>query len=113
MVRLQQQTAVSPKIKEKRRGVRLNSRVPVSIEWEKDGAGTVHEEAFTCVIGPFGCLLVLKQNLGVKQFIQIVNLATRKANSGVVVWKGNERADGWELGVELVQPSMDFWGLDP
>jgi len=28
------------------------------------------------------------------------------------VWKGNSRPDGWEYGVELIAPEMDFWGLE-
>jgi len=28
------------------------------------------------------------------------------------VWKGNPRPEGWEYGIELVGPDMDFWGLE-
>jgi len=34
------------------------------------------------------------------------------SNAAIVVWKGNQRPDGWEYGVELVAPEMDFWGLE-
>ena len=40
------------------------------------------------------------------------NLATNSSNAAVIVWKGNARPDGWEYGVELVAPEMDFWGLE-
>jgi hypothetical protein len=26
--------------------------------------------------------------------------------------KGNKQPEGWEYGVELVAPDMDFWGLE-
>jgi hypothetical protein len=29
-----------------------------------------------------------------------------------VVWKGGGRSDGWEYGIELISPEMDFWGLE-
>ena len=97
---------------EKRRGVRVNSRVPVAIEWEGAAGGTLHEEAHTRVVGPYGCLVVVPQRLEVEQRIRLTNLANRQSNPAVVVWKGNERAEGWELGIELIDPRMDFWGLD-
>ena len=101
----------TPRIEEKRRGVRLNSRVPVIVEWQ-DAAGMVCQaEGFTRTVGLYGCLVVLPQELSTKLAVRIVNMATETANSGTVVWKG-QRADGWELGIELTQPPMDFWGLD-
>jgi hypothetical protein len=103
----------TPKVKRKRRGIRLNSRVPVALEWqEADATAACREEAFTRVVGPYGCLVVLRQNLEVEQALRIVNLATHEANSAVIVWKGNERPEGWELGIELIHPAMDFWGLE-
>jgi hypothetical protein len=112
-VQPQAETAPPPKVKKKRRGIRLNSRVPVVIEWQKaEPAGAGREEAFTRVVGPYGCLVVLKQQLELEQSLRIVNLATNESNSAVIVWKGNERPDGWELGIELIHPAMDFWGLE-
>jgi hypothetical protein len=96
---------------EKRRGVRLNSCVPVAVEW--DGGGEIRRgEAQTRVVGPYGCLVVLRQDLQVDQHIQIINLVSRQTNPAVIVWRGHERAEGWELGIELINPQMDFWGLD-
>jgi hypothetical protein len=112
-VRPQAETAPFPKLKKKRRGIRLNSRVPVAIEWQKtDIDGSCREEAFTRVVGPYGCLVVLRERLEVEQALRIINLATKESNSAVIVWKGNERPDGWELGIELIHPTMDFWGLE-
>ena len=96
---------------ERRRGARVNSRVPVAIEW--DLGGTLRrEEAQTRVVGPYGCLVVLRQCLDVDQQIRVTNLVSRQSNSAVVVWRGSERTEGWELGIELMDPEMNFWGLD-
>jgi hypothetical protein len=100
------------RITEKRRGVRLNSRVPVAIEWEDAAEGTVRERAFTCVVGPYGCLVVLPKELPIEQALRVVNLATEQTTPGVIVWKGSERVEGWELGIELAQPPVDFWGFE-
>lgn len=96
----------------RRRGVRVNSRVPVVIEWEADAGSTVREEVHTRIVGPYGCLVVAPRSLEPEKCVRLTNLATRQSNPAVIVWKGNERAEGWELGIELIDPEMDFWGLD-
>src|SRR6202035_1416435 len=97
--------------REKRRGVRLNSRVPIALEW--DAGGQMHRgETKTRVIGPYGCLPVLPQDLQVDQRIQVVNLVSSKAIPAAIVWRGHQGAEGWELGIELINPDMGFWGLD-
>lgn len=96
----------------RRRGVRVNSCVPVVIEWEADAGSTVREEVRTRIVGPYGCLVVAPRSLEPEKSVRLTNLATRQSNPAVVVWKGNERAEGWELGIELIDPEMDFWGLD-
>jgi hypothetical protein len=100
------------KVAEKRRGVRMNSRVPVGVEWENSDGGKFRNQAFTCVVGSYGCLVVLPEELALEQRVHVVNLITEQSLNGVVVWKGNFRPEGWELGIELNQPPMDFWGLE-
>jgi hypothetical protein len=96
---------------EKRRGVRLNSRVPIAVEW--DAGGQMHRgEAKTRVIGPYGCMAVLPQELQVDQRISVINLVSSHASPGVIVWRGHQGAEGWELGIELINPVMGFWGID-
>ena len=96
---------------EKRRGVRLNSRVPIAVEW--DAGGKVHRgEAKTRVIGPYGCLAVFAQDLQLDQRVQVINLVSKQANPAVIVWRGYEGSEGWELGIELINPIMGFWGID-
>jgi hypothetical protein len=96
---------------EKRRGVRVNSRVPIAVEWNAGGE-VRRGEAQTRVVGPYGCLVVLPQNLDVDQRIRVTNLVSSQASPAVIVWRGHERAEGWELGIELIDPEMGFWGLD-
>lgn len=105
--------AAEPKITDRRRGKRLNSRVPVAIEWQgAEATKFSREETFTRVVGPFGCLVLLHHELQVEQEVRLFNLLTKESNSATIVWKGDHRPDGWELGVELVQPPEDFWGLE-
>jgi hypothetical protein len=30
----------------------------------------------------------------------------------LVVWKGAQRPDGWDIGVELIAADLNFWGVD-
>lgn len=100
------------RMREKRRGPRMNSRVPVTIEWNGT-EGPLHLEAgFTRVVNNYGCLLVSPREIDLKQRLRLTNLSTRQAANAVVVWKGTKRADGWDLGVELVAADLDFWGVE-
>ena len=98
---------------DKRRGRRMNSRVPVRLEWDDDRGGSRRGlEAHTRVVNPYGCMVVLPESLSLEHRIALTNLATGSSNAAVVVWKGNPRPEGWEYGIELVAPDMDFWGLE-
>jgi anti-sigma factor RsiW len=99
------------KLQSKRRGVRVNSRVPVSVAWHAD-AGSDELKVHTRVVGPYGCLAVIPREFSVEQQLEIVNQANLRSNAGVIVWKGNQRVEGWEYGIELIEPEMDFWGLE-
>jgi hypothetical protein len=95
-----------------RRGPRMNSRVPVAIEWSGK-AGPLHfETGFTRVVNTYGCLLASPKEIEVQQRLRLTNLATRNSADAVVVWKGAERTDGWDVGVELIGADMDFWGVE-
>lgn len=91
--------------------MRLNSSVPIAVEWNLAGE-ILRGEALTRVVGAYGCLVVLPQNIQVKQQIQLTNLVSKQSNPAVIVWRGNERAEGWELGIELINPAMGFWGVE-
>jgi hypothetical protein len=98
--------------REKRRGPRMNSRVPVTIEWNGT-AGPLHfESGFTRVVNNYGCLLVSPTEVELQQRLRLTNLSTRQAADGMVVWKGTRRPDGWDLGVELVAAELGFWGVE-
>jgi hypothetical protein len=57
-------------------------------------------------------MVVLKHALNLEHRLALINLISNTSNAAIIVWKGNQRPDGWEYGVELVAPEMDFWGLE-
>ena len=90
---------------------RLNSRVAVAVEWS-DAGQNLRAEGYTVDIGPKGCLAVVPQGFTVGQRLQLVNLINQISCEAVLVWRGHEGRKGWELGLELQEPPLDFWGLD-
>jgi hypothetical protein len=112
-VKTRESKQVGARYQEKRRGHRMNSRVPVRLEWDGASGKRVQVEAHTRVVNPYGCMVVLEQDLALEHRLALTNLATGASNAAIIVWKGNQRPEGgWEYGVELVAPEMDFWGLD-
>jgi len=97
---------------DKRRGRRMNSQVPVRVECQDAFGNSNAFEAHTRVVNPYGCMVVLPQSLHLDQRIALTNLSNGTSNAAVIVWKGNSRPDGWEYGVELIAPDMDFWGVE-
>ena len=100
------------KLHSKRRGKRMNSRVPVTIESQPTSGPPIREDAITRVLGPYGCLLVLPHSLELNQRVVLTNRNNQQTCSAIVIWSGKQRAEGWELGIELLDPAMDFWGMD-
>ena len=98
--------------RQKRRGPRVNCRVPLTIEWDETPGPQRHEPGYTRVINGYGCLLVSPKEIQAQQRLRLTNLSTRQAVDGIVVWKGTQRPDGWDLGVELVGADLGFWGVE-
>jgi len=57
-------------------------------------------------------MVVLPDTLELQQRLALTNLATDTSNAAVIVWRGNHQPEGWEYGIELVAPDMDFWGIE-
>jgi hypothetical protein len=111
-VKVRENKKIGHRNREARRGRRMNSRVPVRLEWDGEAGKRHRVEAHTRVVNPYGCMLVLSDSLNLDHRVALTNLANATSNAAVVVWKGNQRPEGWEYGIELVAPEMDFWGLE-
>ena len=111
-VKLRESKRLGSRHHENRRGRRMNSRVPVRLGWDDESGKRISVEAHTRVVNPYGCMVVLPQELNLEQRLSLTNLISATSNAAIVVWKGNQRPDGWEYGIELVAPAMDFWGLE-
>jgi hypothetical protein len=111
-VKLRELKEAGVRYSDKRRGRRMNSRVPIRLEWEGAGAQRKTLDAITRTVNPYGCLVFLSETLEVEQRLALINLATETSNAAIIVWKGNQQPEGWEYGIELVAPDMEFWGIE-
>ena len=94
-----------------RSGARVNSRVKVEVEWEERGE-THHAEGYTVDISPKGCLAIVPQGFAVGQKMRLRNWSNSRESEAMLIWRGHEGRSGWELGLELVKPPQDFWGVE-
>jgi hypothetical protein len=90
---------------------RVNSCVAVAVEWNDTGA-SLRAEGQTVDISPKGCLAVIPQGFVMGQKLRLFNLTNQNSCEAVLVWRGHEGRKGWELGLELQNPTSDFWRLD-
>ncbi len=93
-----------------RTGQRVNSRVPVIVEWN-NGGRTLRKRGYTLNVSRSGCLAVVPQDLALDQRLRLINLANQQSLEAIIIWKGEEHPEGWELGLQLVNPETDFWDL--
>ena len=94
-----------------RAGSRVNSRVKLELEW-KEGGTTHKVEGYTVDISPKGCLAIVPQGFAVGQKLRLKNKNNQKETEVQLTWKGHQGRTGWELGLELVDPPADFWGVE-
>ena len=94
-----------------RAGARVNSRVRVLLEWNESGSAHT-AEGYTVDISPKGCLAVAPQGFPVGQRLRLKNASNQKESDATLIWRGHEGRTGWELGLELVHPPADFWGVE-
>jgi hypothetical protein len=90
---------------------RVNSRVRVAIEWQ-DAGKDMRAEGYTIDISSNGCMVVAPQSVPVGEKVRLVNLINQVSCKAILVWRGHQGRAGWELGLELLEASHDFWDLD-
>jgi len=70
------------RLRPKRRGPRMNSRVPVTIEWTGTPGPLHFESAFTRVVSHYGCLLVSPKEIDVRQALRLTSGDAAIVNRG-------------------------------
>lgn len=94
-----------------RAGIRVNSRIPLAVEW-LEAESTVRAEGYTVDTSSKGCLAVIPQELAIGQRLRVINLLNHNVCEAVLIWRGHHSRTGWELGLELQEAPLEFWGVD-
>src|SRR5260370_16327649 len=98
-VNLRENKRLGSRHHEKRRGRRMNSRVPVRLEWDDETGKRISAEAHTRVVNPYGCMVVLKYALNLEHRLALVNLISNTRNPAIIVCNGNHRPDASDSAV--------------
>jgi hypothetical protein len=91
--------------------VRVNSRVPIAVEW-REGGQTHRADGVTTDVSMRGCMAVVPQGFAIGQKLRVLNKVTGLTCDATLVWRGHEGRTGWELGLELQSPPEEFWGVE-
>jgi hypothetical protein len=94
-----------------RAGVRVNSRVRVAVERKEEGPAA-RAEGHTMDISAHGCLAIVPLEFQIGETVVLTNLINQKACDAVLVWRGHQGTSGWELGLQLTEPTPDFWEME-
>jgi len=94
-----------------RAGTRMNSRVPIVVEWE-EGGDKHSAPGYTVDVSPNGCLAIVPQGLAIGQRLRVVNTVNQETADAILIWRGHEGRSGWELGLELKGAREEFWGVE-
>src|SRR6266851_1131179 len=101
-VKLRETKRLGSRHHEKRRGRRMNSRVPVRLEWNDASGKRVSVEAHTRVVNPYGCMVVLAQPLELEHRLALINKISKTSNAAIVFWRatsgptaGNTASSSW------------------
>ena len=98
-------------VKHLRAGVRVNSRVKVALESKEEGR-SARTEGHTMDISAYGCLAIVPLEFQIGETVVLTNLINQKACDAVLVWRGHQGTSGWELGLQLTEPTPDFWEME-
>lgn len=90
---------------------RINSRVNLAVEWTEEWRA-LRTEGFTVDVSAGGCLAIVPQGFTVGQKLRVVNLLNNKASDAVLIWRGHEGRQGWELGLQLLNTPEGFWAIE-
>lgn len=97
---------------DRRRGERVMIRIPVKVYGLGKDGQHINEAAETAVVSRHGALLRVSTPLKHATTLELMNNFTQKTEKFRVVWVSEKPKDGkFDIGVELVVPNEDFWGV--
>ena len=86
---------------------RIVSRVKFQVEWE-EGSERQRANGVTVDVSKSGCLAVVGAGLPLRKLVRLIHSTSGRTAEAQVVWRDHE---AWDVGLELVKPDPNFWGV--
>jgi hypothetical protein len=100
-------------MRERRRGERVLLRIPLKVFGFNKSNEQVSVDAETVVVSRTGALMRCREALKPGGTLEITNNFTQKSEKFRVVWTSGEAKQGFfDIGVELLNSSKNFWGIN-
>ena len=104
--------SAEPKVRERRRGERVLIRVAIEIHGTGKDGKPVHGPAEAVVVNRNGALLRITNPMKIGSTLEVLQGAQAKARVFRVVWCSDRPREGrYDVGVELVEPCEELWGI--
>jgi len=104
--------ASEPKVHERRRGERVFLRIPIHVSGTGKDGKRINETGHVAVVNRNGALIRMKTPLKPASTAEVLNDATNENLIFRVVWVSERSREGqFDVGVELIEPREEFWGI--
>lgn len=101
-----------PPIRERRRGERVLIRIPITLYGLTKDNRHISEQAETAVVSRTGALVRARTAFKPGGTVDLTNSFSKEAEKFRVVWVSEQQKQGYfDLGVEMLTPRDDFWGI--
>ena len=98
--------------RERRSSERVLIRIPVKVYGVRTNGRHVNEAAHAIVVSRFGALLRVSSQLDPEITVDVLNGFSQEVEKFRVVWVSElPKEDQYDVGIEIVNPRDDFWGI--
>ncbi|PYV34444.1 MAG: hypothetical protein DMG22_06100 [Acidobacteria bacterium] len=96
----------------KRRGNRIELMMKIQVIGSDTAGQQFMDDAHTVVISPYGAMIVLGRGLTPEDEIIVRCMTTKKEAAARVVGQAGASPEGFLYGTELLDPSINLWGIE-
>jgi len=112
IVELANEVTYATKMRHRRAGIRLNSRINLRVEW-KEHRQTLSADGYTVDISPKGCLAIVAQGFPLGQKMVVTNGLNGKSAEATLIWRGTRdgRVGSWDWSWRARQRIFGEWSF--
>jgi hypothetical protein len=95
----------------RRKSQRMLMRTAVRVSGYDEFGSAFKENTYTISISPLGALILISSSVKMGQRLVLLNKQTKAFVECTVVHKGEQQAEGLEVGVQFASPNPTFWSV--